>query len=434
MSVASPTTQVSQKGNATLTNAVIVVIAGGLATTVALPQMLARIPLQNLLKNAPLVDRAANAAFFFWITLPWYFKPFVGIITDAFPLFESRRKNYLLVSSLLAVLSWIGLIFTPHEYSKLLWTCLAINIFTMVASTVVGAYMVEAAQATSGSGRLNAVRQFVTQAGYIVIGPTAGYLAMRALGWTAAACGGLMFLLVPATMFFLREQRQKIPSRELLDNARKQLVKIGAATTMWAAAGLMALFYIAPGLSTAIFYKQQNELHLNTQAQGNLQFLAGIFGITAAVGYGLLCRRVNLRTLLVACLFLGAAANLGYLFYSSLWSARIVESFNGFGYTLAEVALGDLAIRATPAGSEGLGFSLMMSVRNIALFGTDWFGSKLLEQYHLPFNWLVLSNAATTLITVPLVFLLPALLLNKKDAEPRIDAQEVPALKTALQE
>jgi hypothetical protein len=187
MSVASATTQVSQKGNAILTNAVIVVIAGGLATTVALPQMLARIPLQNLLKNALLVDRAANAAFFFWITLPWYFKPFVGIITDAFPLFESRRKNYLLVSSLLAVLSWIGLIFTPHEYSKLLWTCLAINIFTMVASTVVGAYMVEADQATSGSGRLNAVRQFVTQAGYIVIGPTAGYLATRALGWTAAA-------------------------------------------------------------------------------------------------------------------------------------------------------------------------------------------------------------------------------------------------------
>jgi hypothetical protein len=152
------TPRTSQERNATLTNAAIIVIAGGLATTIALPQMLARIPLQNLLKNALHVDRVANAAFFFWITLPWYFKPFVGVITDAFPLFESRRKNYLLISLLLAVLSWIGLIFTPHEYSKLLWTCLAINIFTMVASTVVGAYMVEAAQAAAGSGRLTAVR------------------------------------------------------------------------------------------------------------------------------------------------------------------------------------------------------------------------------------------------------------------------------------
>jgi Major Facilitator Superfamily len=428
------TPRTSQERNATLTNAAIIVIAGGLATTIALPQMLARIPLQNLLKNALHVDRVANAAFFFWITLPWYFKPFVGVITDAFPLFESRRKNYLLISSLLAVLSWIGLIFTPHEYSKLLWTCLAINIFTMVASTVVGAYMVEAAQAAAGSGRLTAVRQFVTQAGYVLIGPTAGYMATLALGWTATACGGLMFLLVPATIFFLHEQRMKIPSRELLDNARTQLVKIGAATTMWAAAGLMALFYIAPGLSTAIFYKQQNELHLNTQAQGYLQFLAGVFGLVAAVGYGYFCRRWNLRNLLAVCLLFATAANLGYLFYSSLWNARIVEGFNGFGFSLAELALMDLAIRATPRGSEGLGFSLMMSVRNIALFGTDWFGSKLLEQYHLPFNGLVLANAATTLITVPLVFLLPALLLRKKDAEPRIEAEEVPPLKTALQE
>jgi hypothetical protein len=62
-------------------------------------------------------------------------------------------------------------------------------------------------------------------------------MATIALGWTAAACGGVMFLLVPATIFFLHEQRKRIDSRELLDNAGKQLVKIGAATTMWAAAG-----------------------------------------------------------------------------------------------------------------------------------------------------------------------------------------------------
>ena len=59
--------------------------------------------------------------------------------------------------------------------------------------------------------------------------------------------------------------------------------------------------------------------------------------------------------------------------------ARFIESFNGFGYTLAEVAMMDLAVRATPTGSEGLGFSLMMSVRNLTLFGSDWVGSKMME-------------------------------------------------------
>jgi hypothetical protein len=290
--------------------------------------------------------------------------------------------------------------------------------------------MVETAQANSGSGRLTALRQFVQQACWIVNGPAAGYLASIAFGWTAAACGGVMFLLVPVTLLFLREQRQRSDPRLLLENARRQLVKIATARTMWGAAGLMALFYIAPGFATALFYKQQNDLHLGTQAQGFLQLIAGVCGVLAAVGYGILCRRLNLRTLLVGCMIFATAANLGYLFYSSAGRAQAIEGLNGFGYTLAELALMDLAVRATPAGSEGLGFSLMVSVRNLALFGTDWFGSHLLDEYHFSFDSLVLANSLTTLIAVPLVFLLPRLLVLRKDAE---IYEETPGLKTAME-
>lgn len=427
MATASSTEQRSDK---LFKHAAIVIVAGVLATTLAQTQVLGRIPLQNLLKNELHADRTANAAFFFWAGLAWYFKPFAGIFTDAFPIFGSRRRSYILGATTLAVLSWFALVVTPHQYSKLLAVSIVINTFMVITSTVVGGYMVETAQATSGSGRLTAIRQFVQQACSIFVGPTAGFLASIAFGWTAAACGGIMFLLVPVTILFLHEKRIHIDSHELLGNARKQLVKIGSARTMWAAAGLMALFYIAPGFSTAVFYKQQNELHLNTQGQGFLQLISGVFGVLAALGYGLLCRRYNLRRLLVWCMIVGTAANLGYLFYSSIGRARVIEGFNGFGYTLAELALMDLAVRATPAGSEGLGFSLMMSVRNLALFGTDWFGAKLLDQYHLSFNSLVIANSITTAITVPLVFLLPLVIVSRKDAELY---EEAPAPRTALE-
>ena len=406
-----------QRPDKALKYAALVIVAGVLATTLAQPQVLARLPLQNLLKNELHVDRTANAAFFFWAGLAWYLKPFAGILTDAFPLFGSRRKSYILISATLAALSWLALIVTPHDYRKLLFVVIVINTFMVVASTVVGGYMVETAQANSGSGRLTAIRQFVQQACLIVNGPMAGYLASIAFGWTAAACGGVMFLLVPVTILFLHEQRKRSDSRQILANARQQLVNIATARTMWAAAALMALFYIAPGFGTALFYKQQNDLHLTTQAQGFLQLIAGVFGVLAAVGYGILCRRLNLRTLLVGCMVVATAANLGYLFYSSAGRAQAIEGLNGFGYTLAELALMDLAVRSTPAGSEGLGFSLMVSVRNLALFGTDWFGSKLLDQYHFSFNSLVIANSATTLIAVPLVFLLPRLIVLRKDAE-----------------
>src|SRR5262249_60872134 len=98
----------------------------------------------------------------------------------------------------------------------------------------------------------------------------------------------------PVTSVFLHERRLKPNSREVLSNARAQLLNIGTARTMWAAAGLMALFYVAPGFATALFYRQQNELQFSTQTQGFLQLVGGISGIAAAVGYGILCRRGQL--------------------------------------------------------------------------------------------------------------------------------------------
>src|SRR5271166_2005319 len=109
-----------QRPDKALLYAALVIIAGVLATTLAQTQVLARLPLQNLLKNELNVDRTANAAFFFWAGLAWYLKPLAGILTDAYPLFGSRRKSYILISSVLAAVSWLALIVTPHQYRDLL--------------------------------------------------------------------------------------------------------------------------------------------------------------------------------------------------------------------------------------------------------------------------------------------------------------------------
>ena len=194
---------------------------------------------------------------------------------------------------------------------------------------------------------------------------------------------------------------------------------------MWGAAALMALFYIAPGFGTAIFYRQQNELHLTTQMQGFLGLIGGVCGLLLRLATVWLCRRLEPSHLAgrYACPF-GTLANLAVFVIRRANRAQVIDGLNGFGFTLAELALMDLAIRATPSGSESLGFALMVSVRNLALFGTDWFGSKLLDTYHVSFDSLVLANSTTTAMTVPLVFLLPALIVGRRDAEPIQEAPE----------
>jgi predicted MFS family arabinose efflux permease len=415
--------------------AIVVIVFGVLSTTLAQTQVLGRIPLQNLLKNALHVDRSANAAFFFWITLPWYFKPLAGIVSDAFPLFGSRRRSYLLIGAALSTAAWGALTVTPQRYGAILATCLIINVAMMLASTVVGGYLVQVAQGSSSSGRLTSVRNFIEQFSWIVAGPSGGFLGSFAFAWTAIACGSVAFLVVPVALWFMREHYRRPAGAGVLQQAGRQVAITMRSRTMWIGAAVAGLFYFAPGLATAVFYKQQNDLHMQTPAQGFLVFVYGVGGVAAASLYGgFACRRFTLRTLLVVCILCGAAANLAYLFYTSVPRAQVIECLNGFGYTLAEVAIMHLMVRATPAGSEALGFALLIAVRNFGLFGADWFGSYLLDHYHIRFNSLVITNGLTSLLALPLILLLPAIIVEVRDTRASAATAAAPAPVRAVQE
>jgi len=102
---ASDASQTKVEGR-NLIHLALVIIFGIFASTMPQPQVLGRLPIQFLLKNEIGVTREQMAEFFFWCGLAWYLKPFAGILTDAFPIFRTRRRHYLLISSVLIALSW----------------------------------------------------------------------------------------------------------------------------------------------------------------------------------------------------------------------------------------------------------------------------------------------------------------------------------------
>jgi MFS family permease len=399
--------------------AALLVVVGILSTTLGQDAVLGRLPMTNLLKNGLHETRTATSAFFFFSGLAWYFKPLAGILTDAFPVFGSRRKTYLVASASLGVLVWLSVCFLPPKYASLLTAMILLGVFMMLASTVVGAVLVETAQANGASGRLTSLR-FAVQYGCIIVAAFGGgWLATQWIGWTAMACAAVLFLIVPVALIFLKEEPVTTDAREIIAGAGRQLKRIAAAGTMWAAGGLIALFYIAPGFSTALFYRQQNELHMLTPAQGLLAAAAASSAIAGAITYAFACRQLKLRTLMLVALSLATVTTLGYVFYDSVPRAYAIAIVNSYCEALATTALVDLSVRATPRGSEGLGYALMISINNLARLGTDFVGSAMLDKLHLPFSDLVLMNAATTAIAVPLVLLLPAALVSRREGETR---------------
>lgn len=402
--------------NHSLLVAGIVIGVGFLATTLAQPRVLLHIPLQNLLKNVLHADRSTNAAFFFWVGLPWYIKPLIGVLSDAFPILGHRRKSYILIGAVASVAAWLLLIRATNSYSELLVICMMANLATVVASTALGGYMVEVAHATSGAGRLTSLRNLAMQFSYLVAGPAGGFLGTLALGWTALACGAISFLVVPVGWWLVREPYHQPGRSGVLQNVGQQLRVMVRARALWAAATVAALFFVAPGLSTTLFYLQQNTLHLSTEGQGYLGFLSACAGMFAAAVYGFFgARRFRLRTLLLACLLFNAFVTLGYLFYDTYLHAQAIEAVNGAGTALGEIVVMHLAVRATPAGSEALGFAVLMAVRNLFMWGGDWLGSALIESAHVHFDALVYINAGTTLLAALLVLVLPKALVNARD-------------------
>ena len=412
----------------------LVVFLGITAVTLSQQNAISLVPLKNLLKNELHESKSATAAFFFWLGIAWYFKPFFGIFTDAFPLFGTRRKSYILLGSLLSVASFLGLIFTPHAYAPLMTMCIAVNVFMVITSTAVGGYMTEKAQALQASGSFASIFQVAYQMAGVLGGPLGGLLATVAFGWTNFASAAIMLLPIPAAIFFLREKRAQVNSQLLLQDARGQLKKIVKAKTMWAAAGFSFLFYFAPGIQTALFYRQQDVLHMSTSQQGLMLFLDGGFAVAVAAVYGTYAaKRWSLRRLLFWCILAGAIAQMGYAFYNSMTEAYIIESLWGLGWASADMALTDLYMRATPEGSEALGFALMVSVRNLSLFGADWLGAKAMESYHLQFSTMAIANGAVSLIALPFLLYLPAFMVDRKDRPAKLEAIPSPAAKTVIE-
>ena len=394
----------------------MVIAVGFMTTTLAQPRVLAHIPLQNLLKNVLHTDRSTNAAFFFWIGLPWYIKPILGILSDSLPIFGSRRKSYILIGALASVAAWFSLMARPHSYGELLVICVLVNLATVMASTALGGYMVEAARATGAAGRLTSLRNLSMQFSYLVAGPAGGLLGTLALSWSALACGSIAFVLVPFVWWLVREPYQQPAPAGVLHDMGRQLGAMARARTLWAAAAIAALFFVAPGMNTALFYLEQNKLHLGTQEQGYLAFLNAGGGMLAAALYAFFAaRRFLLRTLLFVGLLSSAVVPLGYLFYDSYAHAQAIDAIFGVGITLGEIVVMHLAVRATPPGSEALGFAVLMAVRNFFMWGSDWLGSAMIESLHMPFSTLVYINAGTTLLAVPLVLVLPKALVSARD-------------------
>jgi Na+/melibiose symporter-like transporter len=407
--------------------AVGVVAAGIFITGLGWPGMIARLPLGLFLKNQLHLPAAQVAVFWAAATFGWYVKPLVGLLCDAYPLFGWRRRGYLLAGALAACLGWLALALVPARFAPLLAAMVALNLAIVVVSAAVGGLLVEIAQRHGASGRLSALREGLIGAMSLVAGPLGGWLAARALGWTAATGALIWLALVPVVALLYRDRDRDHASASgapapLRATLAAQLRAIRAAPAMARAALLLFLVYLAPGFQTPLLYHQQDALGFAPAFMGELQLVGAVGALLGAGIYAWLCRRLALRTSLVAGIVMNTTSTLFYLGYGSATAAIAITFAAAVLGSIALLPIYDLAVRATPRGSESFGYALLASVQTLATFAvSDPLGSLLYDRLHLGLAPLVWINGASTAAVLLFVPFLPRALLARREGRAPTD-------------
>jgi len=397
-------------------NLALIMGFGMFASTFAQTGVLGLYPFRFLLKDQLHEGPFRVALFMQLAAMPWNLKIIAGIICDGLPLFGSRRRYYLLLSTLLSGLLWLAVACVPPAFAPLVLMATIMNIALVFVSTVAGGLLVEGGQTFQASGRLSAWRVVAMNVASLGV-PLGAFVATRSLAITALAAALPLFAVCAITFFYYREDQVVRPDPRVWTGIRGQLKVAVRSRALWATAGLLFLVQFAPGFSTPLMFYQTNDLHFSDTTIGVLTLVDAIAGIIGAFFYGYFCKRFALRSLLYGGILFTGLISLLYLGYDDFRSALIIEAAYFFAYALVQMPLYDLAVRATPKGSEALGYSIIISVWNWGILCSDLIGSALYENKHVDFKQLVWLNAATTLIVLVAVPFLPKLLVDCREEE-----------------
>ncbi len=394
---------------------VIMIALAAFFTTFGQTQVIGFIPIKFLIVKKMHMDAQALSYFSLASAFAWNLKPIAGLIIDGIPMFGTRRRSYMLVASGVSILWWIVVGYSSATYKGLLWAAVGLNTFMVFASTAMGALLVEYGQKKAATGGLSAIREGIQNVGSVLVGFAGGYLATKSFHLTGYVGASMMAILFIAAYFMLKERPTAKLDSQVWQRAGGQLRILVSSKQLLSAALMMALIFLAPGFGSILGVYQIDTLHFTPQQLGTLQSLQGATAIAGAFAYGILCRFFNLRFLLVGGIISNVISTLIYFLYHSYAAALIIDPLNAFMTVLAVVPVYDLAARATPKGGEGLGFSLMMAVRNFALFGSDYLGATAAKVLHITFNSMLLLNAGFTACVLILVPFIPAALVARRD-------------------
>ena len=358
-------------------------------------------------------------AYFQAVTLiAWVIKPLWGMISDLFPIFGSRRKSYLILTSLFAGAAWLGLAFLPdNRLAQLLLLFMTLIYMAYAFQDVVSdGLMVETGQPLNMTGQFQSIQWGAVYTAMIITSFAGGWVAelaqKGALSYRSIFGMTAVFpLLTAVIVFFLVRE----PSRAHPEQAAKlSLRDVFRHKGVWILGGFLFLWNFSPSFGAPFFYYAVDTLKFSASFLGILQAVTSAGALLGSVLYGLAFARFPIRKFLFIAVLIGVFSTLSYFIYFVpvlvahgvlLKSLALLMNFSlGTASAVIFLALLNLAARTSPQYAGGTVFALLMSFYNLGQMGSSALGGFLFARIGL--EPLILFSAAFSLLVL---FLIPHL-------------------------
>jgi MFS family permease len=321
------------------------------------------------------------AASLWVLDVPWMVKPLYGLLSDFLPLFGYRRRSYLLLSNLAAIVAfvWVTQAVTP---AAIVFALVLTSITMAVSSTLCGALLVENGQRHNVSGT------FVNQQWMWFNGAAAA--TSLAGGWLieifsptgalhiAALIAAIAPLAVLTCLHLVEEARAGI-DRAALRRGLDGLLNTFRSRTLLLVAVFLFCYYFSPGFGTPLYFHMTDRLHFSQSFIGALSAISSVGWVAGGLLYRWALTGMGTRALLQLSIVLGTLGTLAFLLMVDPISAVVVYFLFGVAGMIANVATLTLAAEHCPARAEGFAFAALMSVMNLAAPLADTSGAYLYD-------------------------------------------------------
>jgi Na+/melibiose symporter-like transporter len=349
------------------------------------------------------------ASFMAVLALPWTIKPLYGLLTDFVPLFGTRRRSWLLITTLVTSVSLVALYFFPAP-DGMAWLLLAWLLVPTVgvafSDVVVDALIVEEGQPRGLTGRLQSVAWACTWAATIAAGFLGGILSQR----NQQELGFLVAGLVTAASFFVALAVVREPKRASSAGGDGRETARDALGALWrtllhpgilAIGAFLFLWNFNPFSTSVLYMHMVEQMGFSEQFYGNTVSIQALGSMTASLAYAGYCRRLTVGQLVHLSIATGVLATLAYWALDGVPSAIVISFVVGFVYMTGTIVQLDLAARVCEVDTAGTTFALLMALTNLAVSLSMDLGGRIYDQLA---DWKNATIAFQVLVGIGAIF------------------------------